>query len=253
MGDSPAFWAVIPATVRYDQSLSDKAKLIFCDISALQTAHGYCWATNDFFAQAYGITDRTVRNSIKALVDAGYVKKEVIRDEKTHQVIKRKLWIAADPSVVKFPDPSGKNFPDPPEENFRTLISMNNINTEHIPPLPPTGGVCDIRTSRHREPRKETAYLPDRFEGFWKYYPEFRRRDKQKCMDEWDKLKPDAHLVAQIARGLDKLKASDDWQRGIGIPYPHKFLRDRRWLDAQEISEASAESPEGWAADEEVL
>jgi hypothetical protein len=59
-------------------------------------------------------------------------------------------------------------------------------------------------------------------------------------MDAWDALKPDDALIDTIARALKKLKATEEWQRDVGIPYVATFLRGQRWLDAEETDEPEA-------------
>lgn len=38
------------------------------------------------------------------------------------------------------------------------------------------------------------------------------------------------------------LKASEDWQRGVGIPYAATFLNGERWHDADSLPEVHASS-----------
>jgi len=68
----PSFYAVIPATVRYDK-MPDGAKLLFGEITALCNKKGYCWAGNDYFAELYQVHERTIRNWLEALKDKGYI------------------------------------------------------------------------------------------------------------------------------------------------------------------------------------
>ena len=80
-------------------------------------------------------------------------------------------------------------------------------------------------------PREQPDWKPERFAGMWSYYPAKGRRNKQRAMDAWDKLKPDDALIARIGRALEKLLATEEWQRGIGIPYACRWLKHRRWED----------------------
>ena len=108
---------------------------------------------------------------------------------------------------------------------------------------------------KRKEPREHPDWKPDRFDGFWKFYPKDGRKAKQRAMDAWDKLSPDDDLIATIARALVKLKATESWKRGIGIPYVSTFLNGARWTDADELDAPSepSDSGNGWAEDEEVL
>jgi hypothetical protein len=71
--ESPGFYAVIPATVRYDKNIPPGAKLLYGEITALCKKLGYCWTGNTYFADLYGVNKRTVTNWINALQDAGHI------------------------------------------------------------------------------------------------------------------------------------------------------------------------------------
>ena len=72
--ESPNYYAIIPANVRYDKRLKDKAKLLYGDITALSNKNGYCYASNRYFANLYGIAKMTVSQLIKNLEENHYIK-----------------------------------------------------------------------------------------------------------------------------------------------------------------------------------
>lgn len=43
------YYAIIPAVVRYYNELTDKAKLLYGEITCLSSKEGYCFATNNYF------------------------------------------------------------------------------------------------------------------------------------------------------------------------------------------------------------
>lgn len=69
----PNYYAVIPAIVRYDNDVMDKAKILYGEISALSGKYGYCFATNQYFANLYNISDRQVRRLLNSLSSKGYI------------------------------------------------------------------------------------------------------------------------------------------------------------------------------------
>ena len=69
------------------------------------------------------------------------------------------------------------------------------------------------------------------FERFWQSYPKQGQKDKVRARREWDRLKPDRKLMMSMSAALDRAKSSDEWQRGIGIPYACRWLSHRRWED----------------------
>ncbi|WP_243281547.1 conserved phage C-terminal domain-containing protein [Clostridium sp. D53t1_180928_C8] len=85
------YYAIIPANVRYDSELSDKAKLLYGEITALTNKEGYCWASNNYFAELYGVKVLCIKRNIKDLVDKGYLKSVLIYDGKL--VKERRLFL----------------------------------------------------------------------------------------------------------------------------------------------------------------
>ena len=100
------------------------------------------------------------------------------------------------------------------------------------------------RGKRRGTAKKAPDYRPDTFARFWAAYP--RGEDKQGAIAAWDELKPDDATLQAMSRALVRQKASEEWQRGIGIPYAVRWLRRRRWED--EIK-APAPPPESAGGD----
>lgn len=93
MKDKPNYYAIIPANVRYDEDLRDKAKLLYGEITALCNKNGYCFASNKYFADLYGVTITTVSTLIKELVDKGYIVSVIQYKRGTKEILNRYLKI----------------------------------------------------------------------------------------------------------------------------------------------------------------
>ena len=113
--NKPSYYAVIPAEVRYDNKLSANAKLLYGEITALCNKKGFCWASNKYFAELYGVTDRSIKTWINQLVSNDYIKVNYRYREDTEAIESRCISIHI--NGKKFPD-LGKNISWGQEENF---------------------------------------------------------------------------------------------------------------------------------------
>ena len=220
----PSYWAILPASVRYDTNLIPNAKLLYAEITALQEATGYCFATNQYLASLFGLKPATITTLIKNLSDNGYIKADVVRDTETKEVIQRricttaKLPVIADPSPIKTEEGSPIKTGEPPLEK-----SKENNTSNSLPPKAPQGG------RRRRDTKQIPDHEPERFQKFWDYYP--RHESKQAAIRAWDRLSPSPELIDTMAKALKVQTQSKSWQDGIGIPYASTWLNNRRWED----------------------
>ena len=134
---------------------------------------------------------------------------------------------------------TGKPYTENPAQSSRDKLST-------IPPIVPHEGedslslaaldsslgegADEAKPKRKRRATKSAPdYRPDTFARFWAAYP--RGEDKQGAIAAWDELKPDDATLQAMSRALVRQKASEEWQRGIGIPYAVRWLRRRQWED----------------------
>ena len=113
----PNYYAIIPAEVRYS-NLKPNAKLLYGEITALSGKLGYCYATNNYFAELYDVSKNTVSRWIGDLNKLGFINIKVERNE-NKQVIKRKIGI-----IQKDNSPIYKMS----KENNTSINNTSNIN-----------------------------------------------------------------------------------------------------------------------------
>lgn len=130
MSETRAYYAIIPANVRYDKRIPANAKLLYGEITALCGVEGFCWARNSYFEALYDVSDKTVRRWINALEEAGYITVNVEYEEDGKTVIRRCISISAT-NVANVPTP-GQNCPYPPDKNVPTPgdknVHLYNVN-----------------------------------------------------------------------------------------------------------------------------
>ena len=201
--EQPSYFSILTADVRYDKRLSDFARLLYSDITALCNKQGYCSATNDYFAQIFDKSRRTISATIASLAETGYIAIEIIRDG-SNAVVTRKIWVQANAQKA------AEQVSDPIEENFQDIKENNTSNNNN--PHTPKGE-------------------DELFDQFWQAYP--KRVAQKPARRAWDKLHVDNDLLAKILAALAWQKRTDDWQRDGGryIPNPATWLNGGRWED----------------------
>lgn len=70
----PSYYAIIPASVRYDPRLPAGAKLLYGEVTALSNQKGYCFASNGYFSDLYACTPQAISKWFQLLKLAGHVK-----------------------------------------------------------------------------------------------------------------------------------------------------------------------------------
>lgn len=61
------YYAIIPATIRYNKELKFAERLLYGEITALTNKKGYCFATNRYFSELYNVTVETISRWISHL------------------------------------------------------------------------------------------------------------------------------------------------------------------------------------------
>ena len=227
----PGYYAVIPAEVRYDAELPPNAKLLYGEISALLSDEGYCYASNQYFADLFQLTTRTVSDLVAKLQDRGHIS-VVIRHNDKGKVVRREIRCTvslrhAQPVEEIFHTPR-KNLPGGIEENFQyTNTSNTNLNIPRDAQVAVSGGN-----------EQTQAAAPEPFDLFWSAYP--LKKSKKDARKAFAKVK--APLDTLLA-ALERQKKTPAWTKDGGryIPYASTWLNGERWED--EVADGAGKAP----------
>lgn len=199
----PSFYSVIPATVRYDESISSSAKLLYGEITALCNKTGYCWAGNKYFAELYKVSIVTVSSWISQLIKAGHITSDPGKLEGNA----RKIFLTTSLNFLK--DPIQENLNTPIKENLtHNNTSKNNTsNTKRnkVTFIPPT--LVDMEMYfMEKGATKERAKAA--FDHYSESEPPWHdthgnavRNWKQKCLTNWINKNYDTKKTTTVKRG----------------------------------------------------
>jgi len=123
MNPTPAYYAVIPAEVRY-ADIPANAKLLYGEITALCSKEGYCWASNVYFAELYGVNVTTVSEWIRQLKGLGVLDYNIEKGKNRKILLREKAKGASEQPEAYASEKAKHN-------NTRENITKNN-NTDKI-------------------------------------------------------------------------------------------------------------------------
>ena len=110
--NTPNYFGILPANVRYDKKLKPMEKILYTEITALANSKGYCYATNSYFANLYDVHKNTAGTWINNLEKLGYIKSRIIYETGTKNVKERQLFIIT-PINEKIDTPINKKIDTP--------------------------------------------------------------------------------------------------------------------------------------------
>lgn len=210
------YYAVIPAQVRYDQELRPNAKLLYGELTALAGADGYCWASDKYFAELFGLSAKTVGELIASLRRRGYIRVEMSANKKgTERHVYAGAFFVSPAAPGGYPEKSGdpRGYPekcgegypeksgDPPNVDY---LNYSTGKKENNPPVSPQG-----ETGEENGKQKRATFPPEHEAYRCAMYldAEIRKRLPKK--------KPAAEETLQSwARSFDECRRLDgyDWQ-----------------------------------------
>lgn len=129
MNEKPNYYSILPAVVRYDTDLTDKAKLLYSEITSLVNKTGICWASDKYFALLYSVSDRVIRKYLKQLKEKKYIEIEYEYVDNSKEIKQRKIKILGAEQLFHT---YGTNIPRGAEQKFRDNNKNNNNNKKEI-------------------------------------------------------------------------------------------------------------------------
>ena len=127
--EQPSYYAIIPATIRYDKDLKANEKLLYGEITSLTQKSGKCFASNNYFAELYGVAKETVSGWISNLEKKGYIKRDIIYKEGTKEIINRYITINEYPINEKINTPINEKINTPINEKIKGNTTSNNTTS----------------------------------------------------------------------------------------------------------------------------
>ena len=205
-------FSVIPAAVRYDNTLTDKAKILYGTITAYCDKKGYCWATNKDFAEQYKCTTKQIIRLIKSLENNKHLKIERTSNN-------RKIYINNLDKRTKMSAPPEENF-RPPDKNvteeghfcnfWRDIFDThnnikNNINNNN--------GFANVKTvCSFDEKIKIYDIIEKIIDLYFDIYEEYKL-NRHPALTAENKLKVQTKLSAFI----DEYDWCDDFDRNLKL------------------------------------
>lgn len=219
MENKPNFYAILPATVRYDERLNAIQKLFYAEISALSTKEKRCWATNKYFEDVFGVSTSTVTRALNGLIELGYLKRLIVYKDGTKEIERRYLYIceiANTPIVESDVTPIIKNEEDnnTREEQYKKEQYIGESQDD----------CADSRVTKEKQ-------LKEDFEKLWKLYP--NKKGKELAFKAYKRAIKDGVTNKEIQTGIVAYK------KQIAINHTEKqymlhggtFFNQRRWED----------------------
>lgn len=94
------YYAVLPATILFNQDLKPNEKLLYAIITALANRQGYCFASNNYLAELLGVKAHTISIWVSHLSKMKFVCVELVKNEK-NEIIQRRIYPNDSPCNLK--------------------------------------------------------------------------------------------------------------------------------------------------------
>ena len=200
-----------------DKDIKNELGLLLI-ISSLCAKEGFCFASNEYLANIFNVTDVSISNKIKKLEKKGYI--EVSYQKRGCEVISRELRL--------------KNFLTDDYKNFYSSSYLININNKEKEIYKEKENLNErVSTTTHSNSMREKE-----FEALWRVYP--KKIGKKRSLETYLRItKNELATYEQVYTGLLK------YIKYIEVNnIEHKYIKDgstwfngRCWEDEYEVEE----------------
>lgn len=173
--EKKSYYAIIPANVRYDKSITPNAKLLYGEITALCNEKGYCWASNDYFANLYGVSKKSISSWISQLTKNKYITIQMIYKEGSKEILHRYIRL--------FEYPIEENLNTPMEENVKDNITISNNTSNNTYNKETQDKPAKSQKHKHGE-YKHVLLTSDEYQGLCEEWGEQEVLRMIKILDE---------------------------------------------------------------------
>lgn len=123
------YYAVIPATVLFNNELKPNEKLLYALITTLANKEGYCYASNKYLGDKLNVEPQTISKWIGNLRNFNYLVIDIIRNDKK-EIIQRRIYTNDIPYISNNRSPYPiNNLEGINQKAKENNIIYNNINT----------------------------------------------------------------------------------------------------------------------------
>lgn len=214
MAEHRSYYAIIPANIRYDTRLMPNAKLLYGEITALCNEKGYCWASNDYFADLYNVKKETISRWVSDLEKFGYIRRSIVFKEGTKQIINRYIFLNQEGIDEKINTPIDEKVKD----NNTSINNTNNTNVHSV------------------------KKLRDDFEKLWKLYP--RKKGKEAAFKHYKKAIKSGSSNKEIQEGILEYQKEIKFKQITEeyIKHGSTWFSNRGWEDEYTYSNNNTKS-----------
>ncbi len=132
--EAPSYYSILTAEVRYSQNISDFEKLLYSDITCLTNKKGVCTASNNYFAEAFNKSPKTISRGISNLEKEGFISTRLIYKKGSKEVEFREVYLCSKVSIPMDKNEErgiDKNVHTPMDKNAEDNTTSNNTTSNN--------------------------------------------------------------------------------------------------------------------------